>query len=115
MKLNKNGWYKVEATDPLLEAIDQEDMEALIHFAAKEDPDMDFLQTMGIDYIIPAFFIELANAKLEDLKEELREHPPVYTEQEESIRQWMQKELRLSVDRWKNDERKNANCDESLL
>lgn len=98
MRLNANGCFLIEANDKALEAISPEGMECLLSYIAKNCPNIDYLQTMGIDSILSEYFIHLANQKLEEVADEMADHPPVYSKEESCVHQWLMNALKKSVE-----------------
>lgn len=77
---------------PHLETLNEEDVNILLHYILKHCcPDME--EEFDMDDLLSTAYLWLAFDKLTELRHELHEYPPVYSEEEQRIYEQMQKEI----------------------
>lgn len=75
-----------------METLNEEDVNILLHYILKHCcPDME--EELDMDDLLSTAYLWLASDKLTELRDELHEHPPVYSEEEQRIYAQMQKEI----------------------
>ncbi|MDY2995959.1 MAG: hypothetical protein SOU16_01445 [Faecalimonas sp.] len=91
-RISSHLTYYLRASNPHLETLNEEDVDILLHYIIKHCcPDME--EELDMDDLLSTAYLWLASDKLTELQDELHEHPPVYSKEEQRIYEQMQKEI----------------------
>lgn len=91
-RISSHLTYYLKASTPHLETLNEEDVNILLHYILKHCcPDME--EEFDMDDLLSTAYLWLASDKLTELRDELHEHPPVYSKEEQRIYEQMQKEI----------------------
>lgn len=84
--------YHLRAYKPHLETLTEDEVKVLLHMIVQEfSPDI--TEEMDIDDLLYEAYMWLTAERIQELREEWHEHPPVYSEEEQAIYDRLEREI----------------------